>query len=468
MPGLFQGLEIGKRALLTHQLNLQTIGHNIANVNTPGFSRQRVNVTQTSPEMQSFGSVGTGITAEDITHARDYFLSQQYRQATKSLGQWSYKQKTMTQIESVFNEPQDDSVSDLLDGFWNAWSDLSTQASSTNAATARTNVLGEATKLVNGIHELANRLQSLRDSVDNDLQNYTNEINKYTATIAQINQQIASAELGGNPANDLRDERDYLTDELATMIDVRVTEKPNGTTLVSMGAMVLVDSADSFPIGSKVINDDGRPIHKLVWKGTDVQLTNLNGELYGLIESRDKMIPKYIDELNTLTRTIIEQVNGIHSGGYGASDSTGVPFFDPNFTEAATIRINQEIVQDSNKIAASATPSPAFDNAIALALSELRNMTVMDKNTSTMNDYYTSLVGKLGIETSEATSFSKNYELLVQQVDNSRQSVQGVSLDEEMANMIKYQHAYDAAARVITTMDQALDTVIHGMGTVGR
>jgi flagellar hook-associated protein 1 FlgK len=95
-------------------------------------------------------------------------------------------------------------------------------------------------------------------------------------------------------------------------------------------------------------------------------------------------------------------------------------------------------------------------------------MTVMDKNTSTMNDYYTSLVGKLGIETSEATSFSKNYELLVQQVDNSRQSVQGVSLDEEMANMIKYQHADDAAARVITTMDQALDTVIHGMGTVGR
>lgn len=468
MPGLFQGLEIGKRALLTHQLNLQTIGHNISNVNTPGYSRQRVNITSTSPEQQAYGSIGTGVTAQDIRHARDYFLSQQYRQATKSLGQWSYKHKTMTQVESVFNEPQSDSVSDLLDGFWNAWSDLSTQASSTNAATARTNVLGEATKLVNGLHELAGRLQNLRDSVDQDLQNYTNEINKYTAEIAQLNQQIAGAELGGQPANDLRDQRDLLTDQLASMIDVRVTEKPNGTTLVSMGAMVLVDSSDAFPIGSNVVNREGHPIHELVWKGTQVKLTNLNGELHGLIESRDKILPRYIDELNTLTRTIVERVNSIHISGYGAADSTDVPFFDPNFTEAATIRINQVILQDSNKIAASSTPSPAFDNAIALAISELRNLQVMDKNTTTMGDYYTSLVGKLGIETSEASAFSQNYELLVQQVDNSRQSVQGVSLDEEMANMIKYQHAYDAAARVITTMDEALDTVIHGMGTVGR
>ncbi|MBK7141044.1 MAG: flagellar hook-associated protein FlgK [bacterium] len=468
MPGLFQGLEIGKRALLTHQLNLQTIGHNIANVNTPGYSRQRVNISQTNPEQQAYGSIGTGITAEDIRHARDFFLSQQYRQASKSLGQWSYKQKTMTQIESVFNEPQSDSVSDLLDGFWNAWSDLSTQASSTNAATARTNVLGEATKLVNGLHELANRLQNLRDSVDSDLQNYTNEINKYTAEIAQLNQQIASSELGGTPANDLRDQRDLMTDQLASIIDVRVTEKPNGTTIVSMGAMVLVDSSDDFPIGSNVVNENGHAIHELVWRGTDVKLTNLNGELYGLIQSRDEVLPRYIDELNTLTGTIIEQVNSIHMSGYGAADSTDVPFFDPTFTEAATIRINQAIMQDSNKIAASSTASPAFDNAIALAISELRNLQVMDKNTSTMGDYYTSLVGKLGIETSEASAFSQNYELLVQQVDNSRQSVQGVSLDEEMANMIKFQHAYDAAARVITTMDQALDTVIHGMGTVGR
>jgi flagellar hook-associated protein 1 FlgK len=468
MPGLFQGLEIGKRALLTHQLSLQTIGHNIANVNTPGYSRQRVNISPTNPEQQAYGSIGTGITAEDIRHARDFFLSQQYRQAAKSLGQWSYKQKTMTQIESVFNEPQDDSVSDLLDGFWNAWSDLSTQASSSNAATARTSVLGEANKLVNGLHELAGRLQDLRDSVDRDLQNYTNEINKYTAEIAQINQQIAKAELGGTPANDLRDQRDLLTDQLASLIDVRVTEKANGTTIVAMGAMVLVDSSDSFDIGSQVINADGSAIHKLVWKGTNVQLTNLEGELYGLIESRDKMIPKYLDELNTLTRSIVERVNGIHTTGYGANNSTAIPFFDPNFTDAATIRINQEILQDSNKIAASGAESPAFDNAIALAISELRNQRILDNGTTTLNDFYTSLVGKLGIETSEATSFSSNYELLVQQVDNARQSVQGVSLDEEMANMIKFQHAYDAAARVITTMDEALDTVIHGMGIVGR
>lgn len=465
MPGLMQGLEIGKRALSTYQLWLQTIGHNIANVDTPGYSRQRVTVISTRPESTTQGNIGTGMTATDVYQFRDQFLGQQYREANKSLGQWTYMQKTMSQVESLMNEPQDGSLNDQMTAFFNAWSNLAT--GDADSSTNRQDVLQQATSLTNSFHQLARGLSDLRTGIDKDLTTYTDQINQLTQSIAQINQQIKSLELGGNKANDLRDQRDQLTDELANLVDVRTQEKPNGESMVAMGGMVLVDGSSSFDIGVKAVNENGLQIHKLVWKGTDVSLTNLNGQLYGLMQARDSVIPAYLDQLNQLSKSLVEQVNSIHEAGYGVNSTTGVPFFDAQLTDAATIKVNEEIQSDSGKIAA--TDSNTEKNLkIALAISDLRNKQVLNKSTTTLSDFYSGIVGKAGIDSQEATSYAKNYQLLVQQVDTSRQSVQGVSLDEEMTNLIKYQHAYDAAARVITTMDQALDTIINGMGVVGR
>jgi flagellar hook-associated protein 1 len=465
MPGLMQGLEIGKRALSTYQLWLQTIGHNIANVDTPGYSRQRVTVTSTMPQYTPQGIIGTGIMATDVLQYRDAFLTQQYRDANKSLGQWSYMQKTLSQVESTLNEPKDGALNDQITSFFNAWSTMATgDASST---TNRQAVLQQAVSMTNTFHQVAQGLSDLREGIDKDLTTYTNQINQLTSEIAQINQQIKSLELGGNKANDLRDQRDQLTDQLANMVDVRTQEKPNGETMVAMGGMVLVDGSDSFAIGVKAVNENGQQIHKLVWKGTDVSLTNLNGQLYGLMKARDEVIPNYLTQLNQLAKGMVQQVNAIHEAGYGVNGTTGVSFFDPQLTDAATIKVSEEVQSDSSKIAA--TDNRAEQNLkIALAISDLRDAKVLNRNTATMSDFYSSIIGQAGIDSQEATSYSSNYELLVQQVDNSRQAVQGVSLDEEMTNLIQYQHAYDAAARVITTMDQALDTVINNMGIVGR
>jgi flagellar hook-associated protein 1 FlgK len=164
---------------------------------------------------------------------------------------------------------------------------------------------------------------------------------------------------------------------------------------------------------------------------------------------------------------MIESVNAIHRQGYGLDGSTNLDFFDSTFTSAATIRLNFDIVDHTERIAASAS-GEAGDNVIALQMQELRNAKTMIRGSATMNEYYNSVVGELGVMSGQAKSFAANYELLVQQIDNTRQSVQGVSLDEEMTNMVKYQHAYDAAARVVTAMDQALSTVIGQMGIVGR
>jgi flagellar hook-associated protein 1 FlgK len=203
-----------------------------------------------------------------------------------------------------------------------------------------------------------------------------------------------------------------------------------------------------------------------VWKGTNFQLTNLGGKLAGLTESRDKLIPKHIDDLDELARTVIQQVNALHVNGYGMSGTTNVAFFDPISTSAATMRLNIEITLDPGKVVASSTNTG--NNNIALAMSELRSARVMSNGTGTISDFYDSLVSTAGLQAKEATTTAANYELLVQQINNARQSVEGVNLDEEMTNLVKYQHAYDASARVITAMDQALDTVIGAMGIVGR
>jgi flagellar hook-associated protein 1 FlgK len=463
MAGLFQGLEIGRRALMTHQVRLQTIGHNIANVDTPGYSRQRVNISNTWPENSPQGLIGTGVTVDDIRSIKDLFLGAQFRESQKSLGNWTYKDKALQQIESLFNEPQDSSLNDMLNDFWNSWSELSTNSDSSSN---RNSVLATANQLVHGFHQLANSISELRAATDADLASLTAEVNRLTSEIGVLNQQIKKAELGTDRANDLRDQRDLLTDQLAGIIDVNVIDKDDGATVVAMGSMILVDGSSTLKIDAEASIIRGEVTHNLVWAGTEVRLTNKDGQLAGLIETRDKIIPKYMEQLNELARTLVEQVNAIHETGYGLNGTTGVAFFDPAFTDASNIKINQEITRDINRIAAS--QSPDGDNIISLALSDLRNAEVTASGSMTINDFYTTMVGSLGVEAREASSFTSNYELLSNQIDNQRQSVQGVSLDEEMANMVKSQHAYDAAARVITTMDEALDVVIRDMGIVGR
>ena len=172
--------------------------------------------------------------------------------------------------------------------------------------------------------------------------------------------------------------------------------------------------------------------------------------------------------INSITKTLVDQVNALHTTGYGLDNSTGIEFFDSRFTTATTIQINRDLLVDTDKVAAASQMDSEGDNTMALAIADLREQLLMKDNSISINDFYNSLVGTLGVETHEAGSFTDNYEIFGQQIHNARQSVEGVSLDEEMANMIKFQHAYDAAARVITAVDQALDTVINGMGMVGR
>lgn len=462
MAGLFQGLELGKRALLTHQLNLQTIGHNIANVDTPGFRRQRVSFQSSLPEQSLKGPVGTGIQAVGVRHIRDVFLTEQYRKDNRELGQWTYKEKTLSQIEAAFGEPSDTALSSLITDFFDSWESLARGDEGAQAA-----IIEQANLLTNGFHELSNNLINLQDSIDSDLVMTTSKINSLTSEIANLNKQIKRSELDGDSANDLRDIRDYAVDRLSELIDVNTHENAKGDMIVYIGAMAIVDQDSNHELDTRVVNMDGRVRHELIWKDTEVTIKNLNGQLKGLIESRDEMIPRYLRQLDDIAATLVQQVNAIHRTGYGADGSTGLNFFDPARLSAVDIRLNTEVAGDSSKIAFSQSGEEG-DTRTAKAIANLKTAEVMNNNTASIHGFYSQLVGSLGVEVNQAKSFAENYSVLVNQIENEKLAVQGVSLDEEMANMVKFQHAYDAAARVITTMDQALDTVIHGMGVVGR
>ncbi len=464
MAGLFDGLEMGKRALSTHQLWLNTIGHNISNVNTPGFTRQRVLMNTTPPQEVPAGMVGTGVNATNILQIRDLFLNQQYRSENKTLGQWTALEKTLGQIEALFTEPNTDSLSDLLDKFWTSWSDLSNNPESIAARTA----LKEQTNLLtSGFHRVYSQLQDLRNSIDNDIKLMVDSVNSISTEIASLNQQIARTELGGQKANDLRDRRDYLIDQLSQYVDINAAEQKNNTTTVYIGALAIVDGTSSFKLATRKVEGENATTNEIVWAGSTKSIKNLNGELKGLIDTRDSLLPKYLGYLDDMAKTIISQVNGVHQTGYGLDRTTGLNFFDPLHNNAATISLNEAVGNNVARIAASKS-GEVGDNVNALAIADLRSATTMMRNTASISDFYYSMMGEIGVESSKAKNLKDNYGLLVGQLDNARQSVQGVSLDEEMAQMVKYQHAFDAAARVITTMDQALATVIQGMGMVGQ
>jgi len=463
MSGLFDGLEVGKRALATYQLWLNTIGHNIANVNTPGYTRQRVTTTTTYPHDHPVGQVGTGVTAVDIHHIRDLFLNQQIRQEGSALGRWTASQKTIGQIEALFAEPNADSLGDLLNQFWNSWSELSNNPES---LAARNAIKEQTNLLTSAFHRLHRQVNDLRHSIDAELTQIVGNINQMTEEIASLNGEIARTELGTAKANDLRDKRDHIIEQLSQYVDVNVREQKSGAATVYFGALAVVDGTTAFALDTHSQQDDDMRVSQIVWQGSKRNLKITGGKIEGLTEVRDEVIPRYLAALDDIARALVENVNAAHRAGTGLEGSSGIDFFDPRYATAGNITLNLEIENNVSRIAASLSGETG-DNANALAIAALKDSALMSRGTATINDYYNSLVGRLGIETGKAQSSKENYELLVAQLENARQSVQGVSLDEEMTQMIKFQHAYDAAARVITTMDQALETVIHRMGVVG-
>jgi flagellar hook-associated protein 1 FlgK len=518
MASTFHGLETARRSLFTTQSALNTTGHNISNANTKGYSRQVVNMTASRPidavgfsKSTAAGQLGTGVEASSITRIREKFLDNQYRNEYKSYGNFSVQLDTLSKLEGIVNEPSDTGLRTVISNFWNSWSDLSKNPEN---ADGRKVVMEQTMALVDSFNYTAKQLGDLKADLTENVEINLNTVNSITTSIAQLNGEIRRVEGLGDNANDLRDQRDLITDQLSGLINIRVEDQESGYRIM-MGGTELVQGTATAALDSAAI-------------ATAVASGDLNsGAIYGTIYARDHYVEGYIGELNNLVQTMangefevtlpkgsvlpegtvlnnvtysgtnrtlsedtmvtVKGLNGLHQLGYSlAGQEAGLPFFTDGSggttgLNAGNITLNPTIVANSNLIATSMRVVTNADgsesvisgnNSLAVLFSQMRD-TRFDfdagtgENKNTVDAYFRSVVGQLGVQAAEATRMQSNQQIIVDQVESRRQSVSGVSLDEEMSNMIRYQHAYNAAARNMTMIDEVLDKVINGMGRVG-
>lgn len=458
MSSSFLGIEIAKSALFANQQAQQTVAHNVANANTEGYSRQRVILesTYTPYGMGSKWQIGTGVKVADVDRVRDEFTDRQYRNENASLGEWDIQSNILKQVEAVFNEPSDIGVSSVLNKFWESLETLSQDASSQEA---RETVKEQGVTLANTINHAAAQLYEIISDINYRISIQVDEVNSIGSQIAQLNLQIQQAQADGTSAADLKDKRDLLLDQLSRIVQFESYEDENGIFSVNIGGAILVKGPESAHLEFDTSASNG----KITWKeyGSDARI--LKGELKGLLELRDNKVSSYIEQLKTFTSTFAEKFNEIHRTGYNLDGETNVDFFK---YDTGILSVNQDIVDDPSKIAAAKTKEGIpSDNEIALELANFRSkvFTIGSRN-CTIDDYYGSLVAKIGVDSQGASRMADSQLFMVSQLNERRQMTSGVSLDEEMTKMIQYLHGYNAASRVVTTIDEMLDTIINRMG----
>lgn len=473
MISSFLGIQTALRALMAQRKATETAGHNIANANTPGYSRQRVELQAsdtpyTVPSLGRLevpGQLGTGVDIVAIERVRDEFLDLQVRNEQGNLGNWEVRRDSLQKVEVILGEPTDNGLNNAMVEFWNAWQELSKTPES---LAVRSEVRQRAITLAETIRHINGQLEQLQDDLNFNVGVTVNEINTIASQLADLNQQIArSVSVGDNP-NDLRDRRDLLLDELAKMVDITVTKQPDGMIDVAIGGRSLVQgtTVDAFQAVPDPLNNN---FYQVQWSSDGTPVTMTSGSLSGMIWARDTGISDVLSQLDELAVTIIDEVNALHQAGFGLDGSTGNDFFSG--TGASDIAVAAGILTDLNAIAAATdvTKLPG-DGSNALAIAQLKDALTMPPAapTGTFGEYYRSLVATVGIDTEQAVRMAENEEILLGQLENKRQSVTGVSIDEEMANIIQFTHAYQAAARVLNTLDEQLDIIINRMGLVGR
>lgn len=485
MRSTFESLETARRALFAQQSALQTTSQNIANANTPGYSRQRVNLQTTisypTPGLNNAveaGQIGTGVKAGTIQRVRNDFLDTQYRQESTNYGYWNQRSSALNKMQDVVKEPSSTGLSEVLNAFSNKLGDL--QDNPDDSGT-RATVQQSGASVVNTFHYLSNSLKQDRGNLQNQINVDVKQVNSLADQINDLNKQISQVEPHGDLPNDLYDKRDKLVDQLSQLANVKVsTVKSGGKSLdISKGRYTIKISTDN---GSTYTLVDGKSLHSSHLSDKIDSTTgnatfsisgksisgSMSGKLDALQETNNNDFPNMLNSLDNMAYSLAKSFNAQHEKGYGLDGKTGYKFFtDPTQVAgaASNIALSSDVMGTTglDHIAASSDGSIG-DNQNASKLTDVLNgkMAIAGTNKS-LESYYESAVGSMAVNVQEANRMSDNSQTLQQSAEKKRQSVSGVSIDEEMTNLIQYQHAYSAAARLVSTINQDLDTIINKM-----
>jgi flagellar hook-associated protein 1 len=543
----FFGLNTGIRGLYSAQKSLHVVNHNINNVNTPGFSRQKAEQTASAPFPvgDGTGMMGTGADIVSIDRIRDEFLDYKYWSENINNGEWEIKKGLLSEIEAIFNEPSDSGFVKVIEEFYNALHELSKDPGS---LAVRSVVKQTGVSFTRYFNNIAAGFEKSQANINQNIKIKIDEVNSIADGIKELNRQIYNLELDGSSANDLRDQRTVLVDKLSGIINIDAYEvnagklpdgRPDMHFVLNISGKALVDHFKSYKLKvtqrdalDRLNAEDIQNLYEVGWEdGNSLKIKG--GELKGYIDIRDgnngmmgldgitkspdfKGIPFYIRKMNEFVRLyarafnegyIDNDSNGIidpsedlegHADGYGLDPDgfggqpspTGIRFFTMKNSDgkpmssmsfingmttisdicdiydnitAKNFCVSDDIIRDEGKIAASDTDGQTGNTKMVQNLIDMRNNKKMVSQ-GMPEDFMKSIVATVGIDSQQAVKFSKSQRHIMEYIENQRFSKSGVSLDEEMANMVKYQHAYEAAAKMISTMQDVYDILINKIG----
>jgi len=449
MSSLSTSLQIALSGLMAEQGALETTTNNVANINTAGYSRQVPDLVTRDPIVEDSLTFGSGVDLQKIESIRDPILASQIQQETQTQGQWNALVSALAQTQGNFSTTAGD-IGTAISNFFDSLNQLST---SPTDLSLRQNVLTATANVANAFNTAANRLTSQRTNLDASVEQAIGQVNQLTAQIARLNRQISNLENVGESAGTFVDQRTQLIDQLSAQIDVSVIPTDNTLTLTTATGTPLVAGEQSFALSTQL---DASGVLHIFSQSRDISSAIVSGQLGGLLEARDQQIPNLQSQLDTLASGLANAVNGVQAAGFDLNGNSGSNLFTPPPASGAAASLSVSLT-DPAGIAAS-SDGIAGSNGNMEAMYALRNQGIVSGQTPT--DYYSSIVFNVGNAAANANSQQSASTLVLQQLNDQRSSVSGVSLDQEAANMMRYQQAYAASAQVISTINSMMQTVI--------
>ena len=463
-------MDIGKRSMMNSQTALQTSGHNIANKSTEGFTRQRVEQQTNTPIGMGKLRYGMGAKAAAVTRVNNPYIERQLGLERSVNGYAEAKAEAMGRVEQAYNEQSTKGLNQFINDFFNSAHEL---ANNPESLATRTQMRESADFLAKDFSRLHNQLKSIQRDFDGQINQVVTEVNEMTREVATLNEKIQQVELSGGHANDERDRRELLLKQIGERINIKWAEGKDTTVTITGGNSALLVAGyeakrlEATPTPETATKSEGAL--DIVYYNSDraeplvVTSQFTGGKIGGLLEVRDQVIGELHNQLDRMAYSFAANVNEVHRRGFNGYNETGLEFFQlpSDVRHASTnLKLNQRVAEDVRNIATAAAPSSAGDNRIASAIASLQQAKFMDGD-ATADEYYTSMVGKVGIQAKRAMTSAETQGNIVKQLNNLRESISGVSLDEEATKLIEYQKSFDASARLIRTADEMFDTVLN-------
>ena len=440
--------------LLAQQAIVNTASQNISNASTEGYSRQRVILSPATPLDTPQGYLGRGVTIDTIQRVRSSFLDAQYRTANGQLQQQTSTKDLLDQVQGVMGDLQSGNLAQGLDNFYNAFSDLANDPSS---VTTRSIAIQSAGDLARQFQSLNDGLAQTASTGRDQLSAAVSTVNALTKKITDLNQQIVVTSSGqGGASPDLQDQRDLAIDQLSQYVQVRTITQADGSATVLAGDFVVADAAHAETMQVTVAPNGASQVG---FQNGATSFSTNGGSIAGILSVVNTVVPALQGQLNTLANAVVTRVNALHQAGTTTGGTTGIPLFDPAGTTAATIAVSSQVSSNSANLVTGTTTAPG-DNTVAQQIAQLRTETQAGLGGVTFGDYYASISSTVATQANQVASQVTAQQAVVSNVTSQRASVSGVSIEEEMTTLLRAQQGYAAAAKVVTTVNTMMQSLI--------